>query len=170
MSFSLDIKNFVEKCGKNADLVVKKTVIDMFSSIVKKSPVGNPELWASLGASYRLYSIRGNKLLKTPKVQFRNQPPPGYVGGHFRANWQLNINAIPINEVDGIDKSGTRTISKAVSNIPAKAAGNVYYIANNLPYAQRLEEGWSTQAPFGMVGLTILEFQNYIESALAGLR
>lgn len=145
MSFSLDIKNFVEKCGKNADLVVKKTVVDMFSSIVEKSPVGNPELWASIA-------------------------PPGYAGGHFRANWQLNINAIPINEVDGIDKSGTRTISKAVSNIPAKAAGNVYYIVNNLPYAQRLEDGWSTQAPSGMVGLTILEFQNYIESALAGLR
>jgi len=35
----------------------------------------------------------------------------------------------------------------------------VIYLTNNLPYAQRLEEGYSQQAPAGMVALTIQEFQ-----------
>ena len=33
------------------------------------------------------------------------------------------------------------------------------YIQNNLPYANRLENGWSNQAPAGMVALTIAEVE-----------
>jgi hypothetical protein len=31
------------------------------------------------------------------------------------------------------------------------------YIQNNLPYAERLENGWSKQAPHGMVKITLYE-------------
>ncbi|NBT33816.1 MAG: hypothetical protein EBT13_18445 [Rhodobacteraceae bacterium] len=33
----------------------------------------------------------------------------------------------------------------------------IIYIQNNLPYANRLENGWSGQAPQGMVALTVAE-------------
>ena len=32
--------------------------------------------------------------------------------------------------------------------------GNLVYIQNNQPYAERLENGWSDQAPQGIYGLT----------------
>ena len=52
-----------------------------------------------------------------------------------------------------------------IPQIPAKAAGTVHVWINNLPYAQRLEDGWSKQAPSGMVGLAVREFRSIVESA-----
>lgn len=49
-------------------------------------------------------------------------------------------------------------------NVP-KAPGSVL-ISNNLPYAQRLEDGWSDQAPIGMVKVTVAEFQSIVKKAL----
>jgi len=45
----------------------------------------------------------------------------------------------------------------------------VYFLVNNVPYAQALEDGHSTQAPQGIYGLTALEFQQYVDSAVAGV-
>jgi hypothetical protein len=46
-------------------------------------------------------------------------------------------------------------------------AGHVHYIANNLPYAQALEDGHSTQSPpNAMVGLTVLKFQAIADVAI----
>jgi hypothetical protein len=39
-------------------------------------------------------------------------------------------------------------------------------IQANYPYAQRLEEGWSTQAPDGMTKPTIEEVRNYVYNTL----
>ena len=43
MGFALDIKAFAEKCGKNSNMVVRKTVLDIGKSLVEKTPVGNPD-------------------------------------------------------------------------------------------------------------------------------
>ncbi|WP_330210091.1 hypothetical protein [Pseudomonas sp. AM4(2022)] len=41
---------------------------------------------------------------------------------------------------------------------------------NNLPYGPRLEyEGWSNQAPAGMVQITVTEFQMFINKAVSEL-
>ncbi|MFK3794724.1 hypothetical protein [Pseudomonas sp. NPDC088444] len=47
MSFSLDLKAFVEKAKANAETVVKKVSLDLAYSVIDRSPVGNPELWAA---------------------------------------------------------------------------------------------------------------------------
>ena len=155
----------MEKSLGNADKVVRKTVIDISNSLVKRSPVGNPELWTSLGASYRFMNKAGTKRLKRAVLEYRRQPPPGYVGGHFRANWQLGVGSMPVGDIDAIDKTGAATMAKIRADLPKQAAGKVYYIANNAPYAQALEEGHSTQAPHGMVALTKVQFQDYILEA-----
>ncbi|MDC5289063.1 HK97 gp10 family phage protein, partial [Acinetobacter baumannii] len=42
--------------------------------------------------------------------------------------------------------------------------GNLVYIQNNQPYAERLENGWSDQAPQGIYGLTY----NFISQKYGG--
>ena len=67
----------------------------------------------------------------------------------------------------------TDTVSRALQDagaLPKDASGKVHYITNNLPYAWRLENGWSKQAPAGMVGLTVVQFQNIVSAAAAEVR
>jgi hypothetical protein len=53
--------------------------------------------------------------------------------------------------------------------VPIKAAGEVHYIQNSLPYMQALEDGHSTQAPAGIVAVTEVEFQDYVQKAIGEL-
>jgi len=129
MSFELDINAFCEKVKGNADKVVRATVISMARSIMERSPIGNPSLWM-------------------------HPAPPGYVGGTFRANWQLGVNEAPKEEIQGTDAEGERTLRKIMSGIPKEAAGNIFYLVNNLPYAWPIENGHSTkQAPKALLAL-----------------
>jgi len=79
--------------------------------------------------------------------------------GRFRGNWQVAIGALPNGTLELEDRTGQATISAATARTAGVEAGDVIYLTNNLPYAQRLEEGYSQQAPAGMVALTIQEFQ-----------
>ena len=147
MSFALDIQKFAQKCGSNADLVVRKVVLDIGRSLVEKTPVGNPDLW-----------------------QNPDNKPDGYVGGHARANWSHSIGALVNQEFKEIDATGGASIDRIISSVPIKAAGKVHYIQNSVPYIQALEDGHSTQAPAGMVAITQTEFQDYIQKALGELK
>lgn len=75
--------------------------------------------------------------------------------GRARANWFTSIGSPSINITESTDPSGSATIANSLSAI-SEATGNVLWITNNLPYIYRLEfEGWSRQAPAGMVRVTI---------------
>jgi hypothetical protein len=163
MSFALDIKKFAQKCGANADMVVRKTVQEITTSIIEMSPVGDPSKWEG----WEKGGVGANQDHWLVTTGFVGE---GYVGGHFRANWQLGIGSLPTGEVEGVDPSGTETKAKAKAAIPAKAAGPVYYFGNNLPYAIPLEEGHSTQAPYGMVGLTQVRFNDFVKKAVGELK
>lgn len=160
MSFELDIKKFTQKCGENADKVVKSILFSIAGEIMERSPVGDPSKWQGWDASA---SVRDNEAHWLRKAGFVGEE---YEGGHFRANWQIGVNAMPQGEISGIDKSGNATLAKIRANIPAKAAGLVYYLTNNVPYAIPLEDGHSKQAPEGIVGLTALKFQSYVNEAV----
>lgn len=119
------------------DTVARRIVIEVGSRLVLRSPVGNPNLWISL-------------------------PPPGYAGGAFRRNWQHKFGSAPTGELEG---TGNVALGEMVSSVGNSPAAGVHYIANNLPYAMALENGHSTQAPQGMVGLTALEFPEIVRQA-----
>jgi hypothetical protein len=69
-------------------------------------------------------------------------------------------------ELTGIDPTGNATIQRFIASVKESgAAGKVHYLTNNLPYAYRLEYGWSRQAPNGMVGVTVVEFQSIVNAA-----
>lgn len=145
MSFAEDINKFVQKVGSNADLVVRKTVLDIGRSLVEKTPVGDADYW-------------------------KNPPPPGYVGGHARANWSHSEGVQVIQEFSGVDASGGVSNNRIAESVPVNAAGKVHYIQNSVPYIQPLEDGHSRQAPNGFIALTVVEFQGMIQKALAELK
>ena len=65
-----------------------------------------------------------------------------------------------------MDPTGEATQSAIIAAVPSEAAGLLFYIANNVPYARRLEDGYSKQAPQGMVGLTVTMFKQIVEKAV----
>jgi hypothetical protein len=100
--------------------------------------------------------------------------------GRFRGNWQVAIGSVPDGTIELDDASGTATVSKAQATTARMKAGDVIYLANNLPYAMKLEEGGypdgpkvengrSSQAPNGMVALTAQEFQGIVAALNAEL-
>lgn len=80
--------------------------------------------------------------------------------GRFRANWQVAIGAVPSGTIALTDKSGQAAISNVQAIALGLDSGDIITLVNNLPYAQRLEEGYSAQAPAGMVALTVQQFQS----------
>jgi hypothetical protein len=68
-----------------------------------------------------------------PALWKKGYAPPGYSPGALKANWKLEKH------------------------------GEDYIIYNDLPYAYRVETGWSTQAPYGMMRVSVLEFNSILE-------
>ncbi len=79
--------------------------------------------------------------------------------GRFRGNWLPAIGAIPGGTLEVEDKAGAVATGRVRTTVADMGIGKIAYLANNLPYAQRLEDGWSKQAPAGMVRLTAQRFQ-----------
>lgn len=71
--------------------------------------------------------------------------------GTARGNWYATINA---ESSDTDDNRREKSALSDARNKAQKAAGNIFILTNNLPYIRRLEYGWSTQAPQGMVRIT----------------
>jgi hypothetical protein len=85
--------------------------------------------------------------------------------GRFRANWILG---------NGMIDASTYERFEASNNAPAimsiKVNGQTISITNSLPYASRLETGWSKQAPAGMVRLTLAEVNSMANKIGVSLR
>lgn len=79
--------------------------------------------------------------------------------GRARANWQASIGSPERGPIDETDKGGGTTVSKAVDVVKQwDFEHGPTCLTNNLPYIERLEDGWSGQAPAGMVAVTIARF------------
>jgi len=105
------------------------TTFAILRNLVAGSPVGNPDLW-------------------------QNPPPPGYVGGHFRRNWQVSVGGFIDSELEGEDNTGATTLAAGKAKIDGfvrSGGGANLVIQNNVPYANRLAQGWSRQAAAGWV-------------------
>ncbi len=89
--------------------------------------------------------------------------------GLFRGNWNTGIGA-PDSSTNETDTTGASSIARLNARLAAWSMGKTIYITNHLPYARRLEYGWSQQAPQGMVRITVTEFQNYCRDAVGAMR
>lgn len=84
--------------------------------------------------------------------------------GRFRGNWQVAEGTRPSGSLDVQKKDAAGAIGQAIGAVPSDMTNKVLYIVNNLPYAERLENGWSQQAPNGMVAITMLEVEEWLDS------
>lgn len=137
MSFASDLKVFQEKTGLKVDELVQSVAVEIFSLVIKSSPVGNPDRW-------------------------KNPAPPGYVGGRFRANWFCSIGAPSDATTEATDKIGDRTQNAMVGVVETFTGDGTIYLVNNLPYSERIEGGWSKQAPTGVVAANITIFEDAV--------
>nr|WP_286948259.1 hypothetical protein [Pseudomonas sp. UBA6718] len=189
MSFSLDLAKFVEKAKGNAELVVRKTSLDLISAVIKRSPVGNPELWAAnkTATEYNNEVARYNAALREDPSNLTKAgrlkkglkvndsmdlvSGKGYVGGRFRGNWQVTFNSKAMDELPNIDPTGNSTIAAANGVLLGfNSTVGTIWVTNNIIYGPRLEfEGWSSQAPAGMVRISVAEFQSFVNEAVRQL-
>lgn len=72
--------------------------------------------------------------------------------GRARANTIVSIGSPVYQILDSYDKSGGNTIMAGASRLSGLEPYTVVYLQNNLPYIERLEDGYSKQAPIGMFG------------------
>lgn len=140
LGYADQVKAAVDGYWARAARVVIGTIEEAASRLIDRSPIGAPETWK------------------------RGKAPAGYVPGQFVSNWNLGVN--------GCDNSLTSATNIRVVNglerIPAEPFGARYFISNASPQAWRIEvEGWSKQAPSGVVGVTALEFPNIVAEAEA---
>lgn len=141
---------FNKEVPQSIGRAVRYIALETFLRVVQRSPVGNPDLW------------KGNA-------------PEGYVGGRFRSNWQVAVGVRPTGVKDN-SQSGVGQGSPASGQLVSEALGALAplrqqpaktYIVNNLPYAEELENGHSTQAPGGMVAVTVAELRSFSRELIA---
>lgn len=140
--FSLDLKKFAEQVQIDLATARKRAALDVFARVTRKSPIGNPALWAS---TYK---------------------PKDYVGGRFRASWALT-DTTPGAGAAADDKAsypGKGSITASFKN-----PYDIAWVVNNLPYAGALEEGHSTQALDGIAAVSVMEVETELNARLINL-
>ncbi|MBX5238625.1 HK97 gp10 family phage protein [Rhizobium sp. NLR22b] len=80
--------------------------------------------------------------------------------GRFRGNWNVSVNVADMSTSDSLDKNGGSTITRGAAVVEALVPYTVVWVSNGLPYARRLENGHSKQAPAGVVALTVAEIES----------
>lgn len=76
--------------------------------------------------------------------------------GLFRGNWQVGVGTVPIGTLQRLAPGG-ESLGTELAKLEAIESNprTVVTIANNLPYAERLNSGHSAQAPAGFVEAAI---------------
>lgn len=141
MSFSLDLSKAIKGVKKDRDKIVRGTLISLSNNVIRRTPVGKPSEWKS-------------------------KPPKGYIGGSLRGAWNASIGS-PDFSINTRRKAKTGTaavgrVSKVVNSLDI-GSGQTFYLTNPLPYAGRVERGWSGQAPQGMVRVSLVEAQTVLD-------
>lgn len=90
--------------------------------------------------------------------------------GRFRGNWQTTGATPASGLIAGVDPTGNKAVNSAATFITNAPGWDTFTVTNNLPYAERLEYGWSKQAPVGMVRVNIARFQQLINEEAAKVR
>lgn len=86
--------------------------------------------------------------------------------GAAKGSWQTTVAAPAEGQSGRADPSGRMAIAEAMANTPA-GAGQVTFLTSNLAYIERLENGWSMQAPNGMVKRNVTRFQRMVDESAA---
>jgi len=131
-----DLDKATDEALDQAALVLRKTALDIYRGVSEMSPVKSG-------------LFRGNWLLSNNTPDSRIITGSGSVTpGHGAADATATARAMAALG------STSLTNRRSLSGVE----GRSIYITNNLPYAQRLEGGWSKQAADGIVKPTLARF------------
>lgn len=136
MRFRADLNRAVSRLQEQSEEAVRGTLFQLFSNVIRRTPVGNPSIWKS-------------------------GPRRGYIGGTLRNSWYCTIGSPSSARVRGPNSAGQDSI-QSLSALTSMDFGETVYLTNNAPYAQRVEFGWSRQAPAGMVRISLAELNRVI--------
>ncbi|WP_421526309.1 hypothetical protein [Pseudomonas yamanorum] len=183
-SFALSLAAFAAQATEALDASLREIIIEVGSSLIRMSPVGNPEIWAqnAVATQYNKAVDDYNSALRSDPANLtkagRLKPgrkvhdgmdiaaPAGYVGGRFRGNWMFSIGTPNNATTEEVDPTGTKSTARVTAGAIEFNAGDTCYITNSLGYAIPLEFGHSTQAPGGMVRVTVARFQQIVLEAI----
>lgn len=88
--------------------------------------------------------------------------------GRFKNKWATSVNGMSTATGAGADASAAAARTMLQAQVAEWKPGKTIWITNSLPYAYRLEyDGWSKQAPGGMVRLAV---QNYAQAVAKAAR
>ena len=192
-SFAATIATWVEKTKEHNDKAVRATGMQILGRLIEISPVGDPRRWKinrayamarqhanKVNASHRRKNggklKRGQKKhasvlisfkTKNGNVTFRQRgwAAKNYTGGRFRGNWQVTFDRPAVGAIDRVDKAGTATLAagrEVLAHYDSGEYGSIWF-TNNVPYAQRLEYGWSKQAPAGIVRVVAAQINSKVK-------
>ena len=83
--------------------------------------------------------------------------------GAARNSWYTNLGATNNGEgARGDDRGGSGSIKQMQAEVSKAELGGRVLLYNNLPYIERLEDGYSDQAPAGMVKTTLADWPQIV--------
>ena len=77
--------------------------------------------------------------------------------GRARGNWQLSLRSPAEAVLSDTQASANQIIEAGIAKLNTLGFGDTVWISNNLQYITFLEDGSSTQAPTGMVKVSLAE-------------
>ena len=91
--------------------------------------------------------------------------------GRFKNNWMAAYGAPDTSTTSNVAKTGFgegrgAVIGRLKEKINVLDTGQYFFFTNSLPYAERLEYGWSEQSPAGMVRSSIVSWQSIVEDEI----
>ena len=90
--------------------------------------------------------------------------------GRFINNWMSAYGGIDSSTSESLSETGAESIGRLDAKLNGLAVGQMFYFTNSLPYAQRLEYGWSEKAPNGMVRLSVANWQSIVAEEVARVK
>jgi hypothetical protein len=131
LSIKVESEKFINK-------VARATTLNLLRGLVLSTPVGNPDTWVYTHPTRGVIDYVG---------YFGH--PEGYVGGTARSSWQVSEGRPKTGQVNNADRSGSVSVAvaKAVTNGARDIRYPDFFVRSNIPYMERLNDGWSQQAP-----------------------
>ena len=170
--WSIDPSSFAGLVADDVKLRQRTIATELLNEIVKRSPVGNPELWAINATAVEYNKAVGewneslydnpDNLTKTGRLRKKVRVndgmdikrPADYRAGTFRASHFVSIGSPDYSVPTEPDPRGTMTFLNGKNIIEQAPAYSVIYIQSNLPYSVALENGHSKQAATGVYAVS----------------
>ena len=99
----------------------------------------------------------------TEELYCRVMLPSPIDTGRFRANWNVSYGQPDYSTTASTDKE---RIFSELAKVRTMPVGGIVWLTNGLPYAYRLEYGYSQQAPLGMIRLAVRALSDVVQKSL----